>query len=190
MTDQHSGNWWAFAIRGVLAIAFGVIALLMPLITLLSLVLLFSAWAVVSGALSVVTGLRGTPQRRRDWWMVATGVVSIIAGVLALLWPDITALVLLIFIGAWAVVTGAMEVLTAYQLRDRIRGELLLAINGVLSIAFGVFVLIFPGPGALAVVWLIGAYAIFSGAVLLTLGVRLYQHQRSRSHPRESGAAT
>ncbi len=194
MTEQHSRNWWAFAIRGLVALAFGVIALLMPLPTLFALVLLFSAWAVVSGAFSLVSGLRGTSHRPRDWWMVASGVASIIAGILAFVWPGITALVLLVFVGAWAVVTGALEVIAAYQLRDRIRGELLLVIDGVVSIAFGVFVLVFPGAGALAVVWLIGAYAIFSGVVLLALAVRLYQEQRatrtSHTRSRDAGAAT
>jgi uncharacterized membrane protein HdeD (DUF308 family) len=190
MTGQHSHNWWAFAIRGLLALAFGFIALLMPLITLFALVLLFAAWAIVGGAFSLVSGLRGTPQRRRDWWMVAVGLASIIAGVVAFLWPDMTALALLIFIGAWAVVTGGLEVVAAYQLRDRIRGELLLALDGVISIAFGVFVIAFPGAGALAVTWLIGAYALVSGMVLLVLAVRLYQHQRTaHPRPRESGAA-
>ena len=178
MIERHSENWWLFALRGVLAIAFGVMALLLPGITLLALVLLFAAYAIVGGAFSVAAGARRPSAGERDWWTIAAGIAGIIAGVLAVIWPGITALVLLIFIGSWAIVTGALELVAAYQLRDRIRGHLLLAINGIVSIAFGILLLLMPGAGALAVVWLIGVYAIASGILLLTHAMRLYQRSR------------
>lgn len=187
MLDRHSRNWWVFALRGVLAIAFGLFALFLPGITLLALVLLFAAYAIVDGVFSVAAGLRGATDRQPDWWLIVGGVAGIIAGILAVIWPNITALVLLIFIGAWAIVSGAAALVAAYRLRDRIRGELLLAIEGLVSIAFGVLILVMPSAGALAVVWLIGAYAIASGVLLLALAVRLYQRERDRS-PASGGA--
>jgi uncharacterized membrane protein HdeD (DUF308 family) len=168
------------------ALAFGVLAILWPGITLLALILLFAAYAIVDGVLAIASGLRRNADRRSpDWFMILAGTAGIVAGIVAVVLPGITALVLLIVIAAWAIVTGVAELAAAYQLRDVIRGEWLLALNGVLSIAFGVLLVVFPGAGALAVVWLIAVYAIVSGVVLLALAFRL----RGRSETTASSPA-
>jgi uncharacterized membrane protein HdeD (DUF308 family) len=171
--DGLAANWWAIALRGVAAIGFGVLALLLPGLTVIALVYLFGAYAIVDGAFSVIAGWRRTEARSRDWWRILAGVAGIIAGVLAFVLPGLTALALLTLIGAWAVVIGALEIVAAWRLRDKIEHEWVLAIDGVLAILFGALVLIFPGAGALAVVWIIGAFAIASGVILLIAAYRL-----------------
>jgi uncharacterized membrane protein HdeD (DUF308 family) len=185
--EQLTRYWWAFALRGIVAILFGVVAFLMPGITLYALVLLFGAFAIVDGAFAAAGGLRrgsGTP----DWFLVAGGVLGVVAGVIALVWPAITALVLLAVIAAWAIATGVIEIVAAYRLREVIKGEALLALNGVVSVIFGVVLILFPGAGAIAVIWLIAAYAIASGIMLLLLAFRLRAMRQDHSRP--VGSAT
>jgi uncharacterized membrane protein HdeD (DUF308 family) len=180
VNDRLTTTWWLVALRGVAAIAFGLIALFMPGITLLALVLLFGAYAIVDGAFKVVSGARRRADGSRDGWMVLAGILGIAAGVVAAVWPGITALVLLFIIASWAIITGVLEIVAAYQLRDQIEGEALLALGGALSIAFGVLAILMPGAGALAVIWLIGAYAVATGIILLIAAYRLNQRQRRR----------
>jgi uncharacterized membrane protein HdeD (DUF308 family) len=183
MLDRMSRDWWIIALQGVAAIVFGILALAWPGITLLALVLLFAAYALVDGVLALVRGLRrdeGGP----DWWRVLRGIAGIVAGVIAFAVPGITAYALLLVIAAWAIVSGAIEVVVAYQLRDVLRREWLLALDGVVSILFGAVLVAFPGAGALALVWLIGAWAIVSGVILLVIAFRL------RGRTRGSGRST
>ena len=112
------------------------------------------------------------------FWLAIVGVAGIIAGLLAFAWPGVTALVLLLFIACWAIVIGLMQIWGAIQLRKEIEGEWLLVLSGLLSVAFGVILLARPGIGALAVVWLIGWYAILAGAIYITLAFRLKKHKR------------
>lgn len=166
--------WWTFVIRGVLAIAFGVLAFLTPAWGIAILVGLFAAWALIDGAGSLVTGWSGR-ERDRNWWLeILEGVVSIAAGVIALLFPlDVVAEVLVLIVAAWATVTGAFQIVMAIRLRERIEGEVWLGLAGVASILFGVILLLFPGAGALSLVWLIGSFAIAFGFFLVMLGWRL-----------------
>jgi uncharacterized membrane protein HdeD (DUF308 family) len=174
------GNWWAFVLRGIFAIIFGVLTFLWPGMALLTLVLLFGAYAIVDGVFNIVASFRATGAGQQRWWvLLLEGIVSIIAGLVAFFMPGLTALALLYLIAAWAVVTGALEIAAAIRLRRQIRGEWLLALAGVLSIVFGVLLFLFPGPGALAVVLWIGAYAIAFGVLLIVLGVRLRRWERS-----------
>jgi uncharacterized membrane protein HdeD (DUF308 family) len=173
MLDRMSQDWWIIALQGVAAIVFGVLALVSPGITLLALVYLFAAYAVVDGVLALVRGLRRGGSGGADWWQVVRGVVGIAAGVIAFAVPDITAYALLLVIAAWAIVSGGIELMAAYQLRDVIRREWLVALDGLLAILFGVVLILFPSAGALAVVWLIGAFAIASGVILLTVAFRV-----------------
>jgi uncharacterized membrane protein HdeD (DUF308 family) len=173
MDSRLSLNWSALAIRGVIAIAFGIIAFLLPGLTLGALILLFAAYAIVDGVSHVITGIRQRSGDRPDGLMILGGIVGIAVGVIAVILPGVTALFLLALIGAWAIVTGAAEIVAAYRLRKAISGEWLLALQGILSIAFGVYVWLFPGAGALAVVWLIAAFAIASGVILLMLALRM-----------------
>ena len=173
MDSRLSLNWSALAIRGVIAIAFGIIAFLLPGLTLGALILLFAAYAIVDGVSHVITGIRQRSGDGPDGLMILGGIVGIAVGVIAVILPGVTALFLLALIGAWAIVTGAAEIVAAYRLRKAISGEWLLALQGIISIAFGVYVWLFPGAGALAVVWLIAAFAIASGVILLMLAFRM-----------------
>ena len=172
MQARLSLNWMAIALRGVVAIIFGVIAFLVPAIALVSLILLFAAFAIVSGASHVVTGFR-QPSGGPDWLMIAGGVAAVAIGVLSAILPGITALFLVTLIGTWAILTGASEIVAAWKLRKEISGELLLALNGVISVIFGLYLWVFPGAGAIALIWLIAAFAIVSGVMLVLFAFRL-----------------
>jgi uncharacterized membrane protein HdeD (DUF308 family) len=179
MPDQMARDWWIIALQGVAAIVFGILTLVWPEITLLALVFLFGAYAIVDGVLALTRSLRRDGKRARpDWWQVARGVVGIAAGLVAFAMPDITAYALLVVIATWAILSGAIELVAAYQLRDVIQREWLLVLDGVVAIIFGVLLIAFPSAGALAVVWLIGAFAIVSGVILLTLAMRLRDRAR------------
>jgi uncharacterized membrane protein HdeD (DUF308 family) len=173
MDSRLSLNWSALAIRGVIAIAFGILAFLTPGLTLGALILLFAVYAIVDGVSHVITGIRQRSGDRPDGLMILGGIVGMAVGVIAVILPGVTALFLLALIGAWAIVIGAAEIVAAYRLRKAISGEWLLALQGIISIAFGVYVWLFPGAGALAVVWLIATFAIASGVILLMLAFRM-----------------
>ena len=165
--------WWTFILRGAIAIAFGVLAFVSPPATIAALVLLFGAWALVDGVFHIAGAIQDRSMTRTFWLGVLEGVVSIIAGVLALAFPDVAALSLLLIISAWSIVTGVVEVIMAIRLREQITGELWLAIAGILSIVFGVLLFLFPTSGAITIVWIIGAYAIVFGIAMIALGWRL-----------------
>ena len=145
----------------------------MPGVTLAALILLFGGYALVEGVLNGTAAVRGRGDDQPWWARLLEGLVSIAAGIIAFAVPGLTALALLYVIAAWAIVTGALEIVAAIRLRRRITGEAWLALNGVLSIAFGALTILVPGAGALSLVWLIGAYAIAFGALLLGLSLRL-----------------
>lgn len=175
-------HWWVHGIRGAAAILFGILTILWPALSLYTLVLLFGAYALVDGAFNVVGALRRARDGRRWGAMIAEGILSVAAGVITFFWPGITALALLFVIAAWAVLTGIVEIAAAIRLRRHIRGEWLLALSGALSMVFGLWLFFFPGAGALAVAFWIGAYAIVSGALLLALAFRLRTGGRETSH--------
>jgi uncharacterized membrane protein HdeD (DUF308 family) len=167
-------NWWLLLLRGIAAIAFGVLAFIWPGITLLSLTLLWGAYALADGALAIwaaITGDAGDVAPR--WWLAVVGVAGILAGLGAFFWPGLTAFVLLIFIASWSIVIGVMQIVGAIQLRREIDGEWLLILSGLLSIAFGAILMYQPDAGALAVVWIIGWYAILAGGLSILLAFRL-----------------
>jgi uncharacterized membrane protein HdeD (DUF308 family) len=168
-----SRNWWILLIRGILAIAFGVLAFIWPGSALGALVLLFGAYALLDGVASIVVGLTGRGAQENRLWLMLGGVFGVIVGVLTFVWPDITALALVYFIAAWAIITGVFSIVAAVQLRKEIDNEWLLGIAGALSILAGLYMAAFPGAGALALIWLIGAYAIVFGILLIALALRL-----------------
>jgi uncharacterized membrane protein HdeD (DUF308 family) len=182
-----SSKWWTFVIRGVLAIVFGLLAFLLPGITLLGLIFLFGAYTLADGVFNIIGAFQPDHQNRRWWVLLLEGIVSIAAGVIAFVYPGITALALLFVIAAWALVTGVLEIVAAIRLRRQIRGEWMLILAGVLSIVFAVLIVARPGVGALALVWWIGAYAIAWGALLIALGFRLRSWARAGDHPQEFG---
>ena len=168
-------HWWLIAIRGVAAILFGVIAFVWPEITVVVLVALFAAYALIDGASMLLMSLRG----QRSWEIGLFGVAGILAGLFTFFYPSMTALLLLTFIGAWAVVTGVLQIVAAIRLRREIANEFWLILAGVISVLFGLYVILFPGSGALALIWAIGVFAIIQGAVLLMLSLRLRRHQHA-----------
>ena len=166
-------NWWAVALRGVAGVLFGIITFFMPGISLAALVLLYGAYAFADGVFAIASAIRRHGSTDRWWVLLLQGIVGVAAGLIAFFWPGITALALLYLIAAWSFVTGIMEVGAAVRLRKVITGEWLLALSGLLSIGFGVLLVLYPLTGALAVVLWIGAYAIVTGSLLIALGFRL-----------------
>jgi len=176
VVDELSRHWWAVGLRGLAAIIFGILAFAWPGMTLGVLVLLFGVYAIVDGVLALLTALRGDAPHRVV--LGIEGIVSVLAGLAAIAWPLITALVLLYIIAFWAILTGVLEVVAAIRMRRAISNELGLIIGGILSILFGIVLIVAPGAGALAVVFLIGAYAIIFGIALLGLAWRLREHHQ------------
>ncbi len=173
MVSTLTRNWWVFALRGLVAVVFGTLALIWPGQALLALVLLFGAFALADGILAVIAGIASHRYFESWWAMLLRGVGGIVIGLLTFFWPNVTALVLLYFIAAWAVVTGVFEIVVAIHLRRLIAGEWAMILSGLLSILFGVLLFVFPGAGAVALVWLIGVYAIAFGILLIVLALRL-----------------
>jgi uncharacterized membrane protein HdeD (DUF308 family) len=179
MVMVFTHNWWVLALRGIAAIIFGLLAFVWPGISLVALVFLFGAYALVDGAFAIVAGIRAPRDYKRWWVLLIEGILSVIAGVLAFAVPGITALFLLGLIAGWAILTGVIEIVAAIQMRKYITGEWLMILSGIASILFGGLLLWNPGVGALAVVWIIGAYAIVFGVLLLGLGFRLRGLERA-----------
>ena len=162
----------ALIVRGIVGVVFGVIAFLWPGITIAALVVIFGAYAIIDGITNLVLGFSRTGAHGR-WAHVLQGVFGIAAGGLTFMWPAITALVLVLLIGAWAIVTGVFEIAAAIRLRRVITGEWMLALSGIVSILFGVLVFAFPLAGAVGISWVLGVYAMAAGIILIALGVRL-----------------
>lgn len=166
-------KWWMITLRGMLAIIFGILTLIWPAITLLVLVLLFGVYVLVDSLFAIATGF-SYRNRNKQWWaIVLSGIFGIAIGLVTFFWPEITALALLMLIAVWAFLKGVLEIATAIKLRRILSGEWLMALTGSLSILFAFLLVVFPGTGALALVWLIGAYSIVSGIILLILSFRL-----------------
>jgi len=161
------------AIRGLAAIIFGILAFIWPGITLLALALLFGAYALVNGVFAIIAAVQEAGRGERWLALSVEGVFRKKAGTIAFLWPGLTALGLVLLIAAWAIVTGALAVITAIRLRREIEGEWFMALLGILSILFGLFITIFPMIGALSLVWAVGAFAIAFGVLMLVLAFRL-----------------
>jgi uncharacterized membrane protein HdeD (DUF308 family) len=162
--------WWALALRGAFAVLFGLLTLFIPGITLLALVLLFGVYALLDGIFDIISAIRSPSHH---WAFVLEGIVGIAVGILTLIWPGITGLVLLYLIGFWSIFTGVLEIVAGIRLRQVIANELLLILMGVLSLLFGLFIIIFPGAGALAIAFWIAAYALLFGIMLIALAFRL-----------------
>jgi uncharacterized membrane protein HdeD (DUF308 family) len=168
-----SRNWWVFVLRGIVAILFGVFAFTRPGMTLELLVYLFAFWALFDGVFALIASI-GVAGAREPWWpLVLTGLLGIAAGLVTLRWPQITAAALYFIIAYWAIFQGVLEVVAAIRLRDLIPGEGWFIAGGLASIAFGVLLFMYPASGLLAVIWLIGLYAVIFGIALLMLGFRL-----------------
>ncbi|MBL6938030.1 MAG: HdeD family acid-resistance protein [Alphaproteobacteria bacterium] len=176
-------NWWAFLIRGLLAIAFGLIAFFEPGVTMLSLVLVFAAYATVDGIFGIVAAVRAASQHERWIWLAVEGVVSVIAGIAAVAMPGLTVVVFVTLLAIWALITGALMLFSAFRV-DADHGRWWLALGGVASLVYGALLIIAPMIGALVLTWWIGAYALVFGVMMLIFAFRL----RSKAHTLSAAA--
>lgn len=182
MDELLSRSWWMLALRGVFALTFGILALIWPGLTLAALVAMFAAYALISGVVSIVGAIKNR-RSDREWWLILIlGLVSVCAAIVAIMQPALTALVLVLVMGANALVTGVLDIAVAIRLRKTIEGEWLLIAAGIASVIFGILVFLFPGAGALALVWLVSAYAIATGILLLGLAFRARGWGRRHRH--------
>lgn len=173
-----SENWWVLALRGLLAVLFGFAALVLPLGTLEAVGRLFGVYAILEGALVVLIGMRGTQYRGA---FLSEGAFGIMAGLVALAWPGVTALVLLYVIAIWAILSGIAEIIAAVALRREIEGEWVLFLVGVLSVVLGVAMAVLPSVGVLSLIWLVGLYALAVGVAMIVLAFRVRDVRRRGS---------
>jgi uncharacterized membrane protein HdeD (DUF308 family) len=167
-------RWWILLVRGVIAVVFGLLAFAWPGLTIIILTALFAAYALVDGVFALLVGLHSR------WWVLAMiGVLGIVAGLVAFLSPGLTALTLLLIIATWAILRGIIEIAAAIQLRKVIANEWALILGGICSVVFGIILFARPAVGALAVIWIIGAYALIIGIFLIILSFRVKRHQHA-----------
>ena len=179
MLHALAKNWWLVLLRGIAGIVFGLLAFAWPGLTLLTLVLFYGAYALIDGIVALATAFTGGAKPIPTWWLIVVGLLGIATGLVTFLWPGITAFVLILFIGAWAIAHGIFEIIGAIQLRHEIDNEWMLILAGVLSVIFGIVVLAAPGAGALGLIWAIGAYSIVFGGLLVGLSLRLRKHRHA-----------
>ena len=179
LLDACAKNWWVLMLRGMFAVLFGVAAFAWPGPTLVALVFLYGAYALVDGMTALWAGAFA-----RAWWLVLSGVLGIIVGVGTFFYPGITAVALFYLIAAWAVIRGIFEIVAGIGLRKQITGEWALILGGIFSIIFGVVLVAYPMPGVLALVWLIGTFALVFGVTMIVMGFQLRSlPQKLEMHP-------
>ncbi len=172
LANTLARNWWKLLVRGLVSISFGVLLWLLPGISLALLVLFFGAFVLVDGILGIWMAISGRKEYENWWELLLWGLVDIGIGILTFISPGATAVALVIFIAVWAIATGVLQIVVAIRLRREIEGEWLLILGGLLSVVLGILFMVQPGTGALALVWLIGTYAIVFGLILVILAVK------------------
>jgi uncharacterized membrane protein HdeD (DUF308 family) len=165
-------NWWVVLLRGICAIVFGLLAVLQPGITLGVLVLLFGIYAIVDGIFAIIAGVRAVERHERWGALIVEGILGLVAGAVMLVWPGPTLVFFVIFLGAWAIVTGIALLAAAIRLR-RMHGEWLLVLNGIVSLLLGIVLFVAPIAGILVLAWWVGFYALLFGFLLVMLAIRL-----------------
>lgn len=186
LSEVLADSWWAVGLRGILGIAFGLICLLVPAAAILALILLFSAYMLVDGVLAIASGIRAARNGERWGLLILEGAVDIAAGVVAFLWPAITAVAFVILIAVWAIISGALMLTAAFTLKLD-HGRWWLALGGIASIIFGIVLLVAPVVGAVVLTWWLGAYAIVFGGFLLVLAFKLHAKKEEREAKRPAG---
>ena len=180
MGRDMAANWWTLVLRGLVGLVYGVLAFVVPGVALFAMIAILAAYLFVDGAFALTLGVRS-----RSWLLGIEGLLGVVAGLLAIAIPAITALVLLVVVAIWALLTGALELAAAVFLRRFVAREWLLLLGGVASVVFGILLLINPAAGLLTIVWLSGAYALAFGVIQLALAFRLRgTRRRPFSRPR------
>lgn len=182
MSALLAQNWWAIALRGVFAIIFGIIALLMPGATMLALVLLFAAYLLVDGIFAIIAAVRAARRQERWGWLIFEGLVDLVTGGIAAVWPLITIVAFALLMGAWAIVTGALLLGASYRLNIP-HGRWLMALAGAISVIWGVLLIIWPLIGAVVLTWWMAAYALIFGVAMLVLAFRLRSRRPAVAPP-------
>lgn len=173
MHDFLAKHWWVFLLRGLFAVAFGVLALAWPGITLVILVKVVGIYFFADGVVDLYTVISGKAHGDDRWLLVLQGVVGIVIGLIAFFMPGVSAVGLLMAIAAWSLVVGVLQIVAAIRLRKEIANEFWLGLSGLISILFGLFIIARPGQGALAVIWVIGIYAIMFGVFLIAFAFKV-----------------
>lgn len=166
-------NWWLLLVRGLVAIVFALLTWAQPGVSLAALVLVFGIYVLADGLLGVWSAIAKRRDNRHWWLLLLWGLVGIVVGVMTFIMPGITGLVLLMYIAAWAVITGVLQIVAAIRLRKEIKGEWLMILSGLVSVAFGVLLFLQPGAGALAVAWIIAAYGFIFGVLMVLLAFKV-----------------
>ena len=180
MVEALSRYWWAFVVRGIFAVLFGILAYSWPGITLATLVIFFGVYILIDGILLIIKAIANWSGREDRWLLLLEGLLGIGIGIITFVAPGVTAIGLVLYIAAWSLATGVLEIAAAVHLRKEIKGEPWMIVSGIASVLFAVLLMFFPGAGALGLLWLIAAYAIIFGVVLVILGFKLRGH---RPHP-------
>lgn len=189
MNDMLAANWWAVALRGAIAILFGIVAFTTPLFTMLSLLFIFAAFSIIDGVIAILMSVRGARKGERWSLLVLSGILGIIAGTVAMLWPSITLLALVTLMAAWVLILGTSMLISAFRLKVG-HGRVWLAICGIANIAFGILLVIWPSTGAVVLTWWIGAHALVLGVTLLILAFRLRANRTGLASHRAAASAT
>jgi uncharacterized membrane protein HdeD (DUF308 family) len=180
MLPTVSGNWWAVLLRGVAAVLFGLAALIWPGLTLAVLIVVYGVYAIVDGIFAIVVGIRAGSDTRR-WLLLAEGALGILAGLIAVFWPGVSAVVLLYIIAFWAIFGGLLRIFGAVLLRREIDNEWTMALGGALWVILGIALFVVPGAGLLSLSWLIGVFALGAGITLIALAFRVRSQRPSGS---------
>jgi uncharacterized membrane protein HdeD (DUF308 family) len=168
-----SRSWWALALSGIAAVLFGILVFSWPRLAVAVLVILFGAFALVDGISSIIMAVEGIEHHQTWVWPLAHGIAGVLAGLVTFAWPRLTALALLFVIAVWAIVAGAIQIFAALELRRALHDEWIMLAGGALSVLFGVVVILRPGAGALALIALIGVFAVVLGIARISLAFRL-----------------
>ena len=172
-TREHVPSWWALALRGLVAILFGLAALFWPGLILAVLIVLFGAYALVDGIFAVIAAFRSSGRGMRRPLLLIEGAIGILFGLVALFWPGLTALALIYIIAFWIILSGIARIVMAIMLRREIENEWSIALSGVLSVILGIVLVLLPGAGLLAYTWLIGLLALALGIALIYYAFRV-----------------
>ena len=184
MLDRLGSYWWLFLIRGLLALAFGIVVLLYPVAGLWTIAILFAVYAFFDGIVALVAAVRMQHSGGKWGWLIFEGLVGIIAGICAALYPMLAVFTLAVLLGAWAIVTGVLAIASAFSARQHVPNEWLWVLSGIVSVIFGIAIFWSPSFGLFALVWMVGFYAILAGVLLIGFAFRL------RGLQKKSGLAT